>query len=413
MSDTTQIPAADALAAVRSPRYIALLAGVALLVLLVGALLRPRDAKKTPAVPSNELVTLPELSQRKALRDMATYLAEQGEAAARSVVYLPALGASGLIWSRDSVLSVTSPIAFPSAHPAPGLLPALLPGAGDGAVPVTRSTRADSMPAQWGVVVARAPDGRPLTLAGLTGGRVAVRCGDATLETLAFNALLPVAFAGGGLFDVEGHLRAVAAACDGQVILVPLGEVQRTLVARRAPATQLWARYGVRFTPLDSTLHAALGRSGEDAGGLMVTEVWLEGPADRAGLRPGDVVTQAGDQPVTGLDDLAPLLASPPGTALRVRRTGGGVVLALGPDPAHSSAVALAPATPKPHGLALTHVAPGSRAARAGLRPGDRIVQVGRTRAASADAVHRALADSAATLVVYERDSRRLGAVLR
>ncbi|HEU4648971.1 MAG TPA: PDZ domain-containing protein [Gemmatimonadales bacterium] len=413
MSDPTQISVADALAAVRSPRYIALLAGVALLVLLVGALLRPRDAKKTAAVPSNELVTLPELSQRKALRDMATYLAEQGEAAARSVIYLPALGTSGLIWSPDSVLSVTSPIAFPSAHPAPALLPALLPGANDAAVPVTRSTRADSIPAHWGVVVARAPDGRPLTLAGLTGGRVALRCGGGTLETVAFNALLPVAFAGGGLFDMEGHLRAVAAACDGRVVLVPLGEVRRTLVERRTPGDQLWARYGVRFTPLDSTLSAALGRSGEDGDGLMVTEVWLEGPADRAGLRPGDVVTQAGDQPVTGLDDLAPLLTPPPGTALRVRRTSGAVVLALGPEAVRSSAVALAPAARKSRGLALTQVEPGSRAARAGLRPGDRIVQIGRRPAASADAVHRALADSAATLIVYERDSRRLGAVLR
>jgi S1-C subfamily serine protease len=87
-------------------------------------------------------------------------------------------------------------------------------------------------------------------------------------------------------------------------------------------------------------------------------------------------------------------------------------MLALGPEPVGSSAVALAPAGPKPPGLALTHVEPGSRASRAGLRPGDRIVQIGRRAATSAVAVQRALADSAVTLIIYERDSRRRSAVL-
>ena len=58
------------------PRFIATLLAVAALVLAAGASLRPRD-KQAAAVPTNELATLPERSQRRALRDIAEYVGER------------------------------------------------------------------------------------------------------------------------------------------------------------------------------------------------------------------------------------------------------------------------------------------------------------------------------------------------
>ena len=85
-----------------SPRYVALLAGIALVVLFVGALLRPAKASRAPAVSTSELVSLPALSQRRSLRDLAAYVRERAEAVAPSVLYLPSVGASARWALRSS-----------------------------------------------------------------------------------------------------------------------------------------------------------------------------------------------------------------------------------------------------------------------------------------------------------------------
>jgi len=67
-----------------------------------------------------------------------------------------------------------------------------------------------------------------------------------------------------------------------------------------------------------------LGADGEP-GGVGVVTVTGGGPADRAGLRAGDVITKAGGQPVTDLTGLSQVLAAAqPGDKLAVTATRGG-----------------------------------------------------------------------------------------
>ncbi|MEW8153025.1 MAG: PDZ domain-containing protein, partial [Candidatus Thiodiazotropha endolucinida] len=56
-----------------------------------------------------------------------------------------------------------------------------------------------------------------------------------------------------------------------------------------------------------------------NAEGILVTGVMEEGPASKAGLRPGDVITRVNDTEIDNSQQLVQLIASqPPGTYLTI-----------------------------------------------------------------------------------------------
>jgi S1-C subfamily serine protease len=76
-------------------------------------------------------------------------------------------------------------------------------------------------------------------------------------------------------------------------------------------------------------------RYGLAAGGVLVAEVAPESPADRGGLRPGDVIVELAGEPVAGIDDLLRLLtAERIGTAtpVAVLREGTRIGVSLVPE---------------------------------------------------------------------------------
>jgi S1-C subfamily serine protease len=89
-------------------------------------------------------------------------------------------------------------------------------------------------------------------------------------------------------------------------------------------------KLGMVVVPLSPSNEAGFQRAGYQ--GLYITSVEENGPAARAGLKEGSVITGLGDQPAVDLLHLAQLLANRnPGerVALRVvetRRVGGGVM---------------------------------------------------------------------------------------
>jgi hypothetical protein len=210
-----------------NPRFIAGLIGVSAVVLGVGAALRPpiRQAVTT-AVPSNELATLPERSQRRALRDMAEYVRDRAATFSRSVVYLPEYETSALALAPDSLLTVV-PETSGSGRATPPSVRILLthPAAVDSGLLAAPILNADTLPPRWGLVVARTVDGRTLSLAGLTGGLIQTFCGELGFRELVFDAFLPIAFRGGALFDLEGNAVAQAVPCSGRIALVPLSDL--------------------------------------------------------------------------------------------------------------------------------------------------------------------------------------------
>jgi hypothetical protein len=220
-----------------NPRFIAVLIVVAALVLGVGASLGPGAQPAAVVVPTNELATLPERSQRRALRDIAEYVTERSGTLGASVVFLPQHGTSGLVVGPDSVLSVVK-AATAGARPAAEPLRAVLAPrpAIDSAAPVAPVFRPDTIRPRWSLVVARQPSGRLLTLSGMTGGIIEGQCGGVVFPELVFDAVVPPAFAGGAVFELDGRAMALVVPCGARTMLVPVPDLLWLLRLQTPPA---------------------------------------------------------------------------------------------------------------------------------------------------------------------------------
>lgn len=178
--------------------------------------------------------------------------------------------------------------------------------------------------------------------------------------------------------DVIGIVIAVGAETAGVGFAIPVARVRQVLAALSSPLTlrDRWLGLEVEDAP-------------GDAGARVVT-IEAGGPADAAGLRPGDVITSAGPVEVRTAFDLHVRFLGPKVQAVRLA--------VQGPDGQRRGA-RLAPAAPpwatglrarlgaslrratQGAGLEVEAVDEGGPAAAIGLRPGDLVVGFGPERA--------------------------------
>jgi PDZ domain-containing protein len=377
-------------------RRISLLVGGALAILLVGSLLRPRAASQIPAVPTNELATLPELAQRRMMRDLASYIAERVESLAQFLAPLSLEGHGGVLVRPDSALIARAGPVVPFE------LVAL--GRSDSAGAVARIGSLDSITTSWVLVLARGETRRPLSLTGLAAGVLPVSCGPHRLRELVVPAVIPGSFLGAVAFDLDGNALALAVSCADRIALVSLSDMMGALRHQAVLERQLWARYGLRGIPADSAARVGLTAPP----GVMLTEVLLGGPADRAGLWPGDVIHRVAPYTVARPADLASVLDTLHSTTIELQRGGRTATVSLDP----SAASGRPTRSDSTSGITLAQVEPGSRAERAGLRAGDVILQVGYRRNPTSAAVRNALTGGKPILLVYQRDRQRYAVIL-
>ncbi len=218
---------------------------------------------------------------------------------------------------------------------------------------------------------------------------------------------------GGALVDMEGKLVGINTAIlsrtggyQGIGFAIPTSMVKPVLqsIVKHGKVVRGWL--GVSIQSIDEDLKKALNLPSTD--GVLISGVEPGGPADKAGLKRGDVVVKFADQPVKSL----PLFrnrvaASPPGSTQRITVLRDGqtksLSVRLGTLPAAESKAiserepapslglelgSLSPAlrselnVPKSirHGVVVTGVLPGSPAAAAGLRAGDLILEIDRKK---------------------------------
>ena len=209
---------------------------------------------------------------------------------------------------------------------------------------------------------------------------------------------------GGPLFNLQGEVIGInsqiysrTGGFQGLSFAIPIdvaSNVEQQLV-KSGKVTR--GRLGIGIQELNQSLVDSFGL--KSAHGALVSQVEKDGPAARAGVQAGDVITRVGDQEVNYSTDLpAQIALMKPGTTTRLQVTRNGksigIDVALGEvqDKQVASAdqvdrsrgrlgVAVRPLAPEeqresgiPPGL-LVEQATGP-AARAGIQPGDVIVSV-------------------------------------
>jgi S1-C subfamily serine protease len=156
------------------------------------------------------------------------------------------------------------------------------------------------------------------------------------------------------------------------------------------------------------------------AGGVRVSMVAAGSPADRAGVRVGDLIVRVNDREIRDDDDfLGAISTADPSATLDVRRAGetklSHLAVRLAEEPLRWG-ILWRLDDAEPGTVVLTHIVPGSPAARAGLQSGDRVYRVGGRDFADETEFLRLVKDPknpvAPLSLLIERDGRLRSAVL-
>ena len=222
---------------------------------------------------------------------------------------------------------------------------------------------------------------------------------------------------GGALINMEGKLIGINTAIlsrsggyQGVGFAIPTNMVQPITESLKKSGKVVRGWLGVSIQDVDQEIASAMKLP--SASGVLISDIRAGTPAAKGGLKRGDVVLKVDGTPVTSTGQFRNQIAATGAgkkVALDVLRDGKPAILTLElgvmPDEASASApggpsvpsggsaldgITLQNITPEARrafgipddvqrGVVITQIDPKSRAARAGLRPGDVVLEVNRT----------------------------------
>jgi len=408
-------------------------------VLIFGVLLKPKQAPE-PTISGEETLRLQTLTQRRNLENLAVYFSEVAGGIQPGLVWLNEIGMTGLVWNQEGLIVTASPnqsaptavtaltstgnITLEAEVLSGNFRVASLKAPQDSRLqPVHKGTPHGLTPGMWIIQIARQAGGNYLFTPGVYGGVASTNCGASEYQTLQSNFPLTESAVGGGIFDVDGNLLALVVRCDDHFAAVITADVDREIARTTSFEGQLLRSYGLEVIGLDNVSRKYFHINE----GVMVREVTDQQAADAANLMPGDVITALDNAPVRGPDDLRPLIMPEdhpsndhPGFQLEVRRNRRTVRIALKPNSSRTSGKlpgteyrGIGLADPA-QGYLVGTVMRGSRAERASIQAGDRLLLVDGKRPANQAAVRKILSDQNRDpiFVVLRRESRKIGIFL-
>jgi serine protease Do len=268
-------------------------------------------------------------------------------------------------------------------------------------------------------------------------GRFVQMSGDRVRRYIQTDAKINPGNSGGPLVNLDGDVIGVntlikTGAGGAYGFAVPINEVRRVAQALIKDGRVRYPFLGVSVRDLGTLDEAAKEKVGRSEG-AYVADVTPGSPAASAGIRQGDVITKLDAESIKTSSDVVDYVSSRnmgAAVAVTVFRDGSSRELraTLAPAPgdvderneAPKLGLSLQTLTPEiasslglrpeARGVAITEVTGGGPGARAGLAPGDVIIDVDRRPVTSADEASRLLADgrSAAHLLrVYGRSGVR------
>ena len=410
------------------PKYIAVLAVSCLLILLVGAVIRPSNNHEGNQAPvTADLLQSERIAQRRGVDQIADYFAHVAEQVEDSVVLLGSTKQSGVIWQAGEVVTASRLGPFPAKDrtalgnrevllttriAAPHLPYVVLAAPLDATVSDRRPVRLYGRGA-WLLAVWRAPDGGLRYSSANLFGVTDRRCGEVVLSEIQTNLDLGSMQRGSGIFSVDGGLVGVVLECSGNMIVAEVGALESRVRAAATFDDQLMARYGMRTGQANER---ELEHFDGDAA-VIVREIWWGYRAHQAGLMPGDIVSALDGAPVSALSDLQRLLlpVSNEVHELTIRRAKRDRTVQLLARAATEAAVSTHGFVGVAGGLPVTSVIPGSLAELAGARPGDRLLTVNQRTPDSFSEVEAMFLKQAGkpTYLVLERRGRIWGALVQ
>lgn len=398
-------------------RYVLLLVAIAVTILTLGTWLKPKHRPMQTVLSEAERLRLQTMTQRRTLQDLTAYFERIANNAARHIVRLESVRQSGTVWD-ESGLVVTALPRDPGGklRVVPGIaLATAKTGSMEEVAPVRQVEPGSLKPGSWIVHVSRGANGQLLFSEGFFGGVVTDSCLDQPYQRVDASLALSPAMLGGGLFDLDGGLVAVILSCNGQAVAVAAGSVQAMIEQANTPESRLVEHVGIRVTPMSPSLQAYFGAKE----GAVITEVWDGTPASRAGLSPGDIVVKLDGESQTGPEGLIAWAQGPEPPALEMevlRRRRAVKLRLLLPGSAtgeisQPSGAAVEEQVPMP-GCVVGRVAPGSLPQRAGVRPGDRILEASGIPLRPGMQRFDAAVNKPPTYLVVQRGQRKFGVFL-
>lgn len=197
--------------------------------------------------------------------------------------------------------------------------------------------------------------------------------------------------------------------------LVKFGKVQR-------------GELGIKMTPVGADVASNIGA--ESADSALVSEVIEGSPAEKAGVKPGDIITSINGKSVKSMQavrNAIGLLRVGEAADIGILRDGKPrkVTATIGPrsdnnqsasggtNGIHQGLSGAEFADNSGEGVLITAVADNSNASNNGLRRNDMIIAVGRTRITSLKQLRDTVKGSSSFLMTIQRGNRQLVAVIR
>jgi serine protease Do len=308
-----------------------------------------------------------------------------------------------------------------------------------GSLPVAELGNSDTIRiGQWAIAIGN-PFGLDRTVTvGIISATGRTRVGVATYEAfIQTDASINPGNSGGPLLNLDGKViginTAIVATGQGIGFSIPINmarEVMRQLM-EKGRVVRGWL--GIAIQELTDELASGFGIAPRS--GVLVADVMKDSPAEAAGLKAGDVITEFEGQPVREVPDLQKRVAAiPPGqpvplTVIRDKKPTR-LTVKIGEMPGEETVVATSPSeegwglsvatlTPElaerhqltaKRGAVVTSVAPAGAGAEAGIRPGDAILEVNRKPVADVEDFRRNLGAAKAgepVLVYLQRGGGR------